>query len=306
MRVAFFGTPEPAAVALRAVLGSSHEVACVVTQADKPRGRGRKVTAAPVKQVADEHGVPTLQPATPKEDTFAADLAAFEPGALAVVAYGFLLPKAVLEVAPAMNVHFSLLPAYRGAAPVQRALMDGVSETGVSVFLLEPTMDTGPVVAREAVAVGADDTTGEVLERLAPIGARLLVRALDDLEAGTLQPQPQDDTGASLAPKIKPEDTVIDWSRPAAAIQNQVRALSPRPGAATTAKGKRLLVWRARAVEAPSEPGVVLEAGDRLVVGTREGGLELVEVQPEGKRPMSGKEYLRGYRPHVGHPVDGA
>src|SRR6266436_2188945 len=206
MRVVFMGTPEVAVPSLRALIESEHDVAAVVTQPDKPRGRGRGVSASPVKLLAEERGIPVLQPATPKEDGFAGALAVFEPQALAVVAYGHILPVPVLNVAPAMNAHFSLLPRYRGAAPVQRALMDGATETGVSVFLLEPTVDTGPIVAVERVQVGQEETTGELLERLAPIGARLLVGSIDDLENGTLTPVPQTDVEASPAPKIKPEE----------------------------------------------------------------------------------------------------
>ena len=191
-----------------------------------------------------------------------------------------------------MNAHFSLLPAYRGAAPVQRALMDGATETGVSVFMLEPTVDTGPVVAVEPVEVRPDETAGELLDRLAPIGARLLVRAIDELERGTLEPTPQRDIDASPAPKIKPEEAEIDWERSAGELANLVRALNPRPGAFTTADGKRLIVWRARAVEGSGPPGTVLSAGPGLVVATGRGALSLGEVQLEGKRALPIEEMV--------------
>src|SRR5438270_6773479 len=228
MRVVFMGTPDVAVASLRALIESEHDVAAVVTQPDKPRGRGRGVSAAPVKLLAEERGIPVLQPATPKEDGFAGALAVFEPQALAVVAYGHILPVPILNVAPAMNAHFSLLPRYRGAAPVQRALMDCVTETGVSVFMLEPTVDTGPVVAADRVDVASDETAGELLERLAPIGAQLLVGALDDLERGTLEAIPQSDLDASPAPKIQPDEAAIDWTRSARDLANLVRALNPR------------------------------------------------------------------------------
>jgi methionyl-tRNA formyltransferase len=303
MRVVFMGTPDVAVPSLRALIDSHHDVAAVVTQPDKPRGRGRGVSASPVKQLADERGIPVLQPSQPKEDGFADALAVFEPQALAVVAYGHILPVAVLDVAPAMNAHFSLLPRYRGAAPVQRALMDGATETGVSVFLLEPTVDTGPVVAVERVAIRPEETAGELLERLAPIGARLLVGALDDLEGGTLTPVPQTDIDASPAPKIKPEEAEIDWRRPAPEIANLVRALNPQPGAFTAVRGKRLLVWRARPVEGSGEPGTVLVAGPELIVATGSGGLSLTEVQLEGKRALPADEFLRGSRLEAGRPL---
>jgi len=303
MRVVFMGTPDVAVPSLRALIDSPHDVAAVVTQPDKQRGRGRGVSASPVKQLAKEHGIPVLQPASPKEAGFADALAVFEPQALGVVAYGHILPVAVLEVAPAMNAHFSLLPHYRGAAPVQRALMDGATETGVSVFMIEPTVDTGPVVAVERVEVGSEETAGELLERLAPIGARLLVRSINDLERGTLTPVSQSDVEASPAPKIKPEEAEIDWRRPARDLANLVRALNPQPGAFTTTRGKRLLVWRARPVDTDGAPGIVLSAGPDLVVGTGSGGLALTEVQIEGRRALRAEEFLRGYRLEAGRPL---
>jgi len=303
MRVVFMGTPDVAVPSLRTLIDSEHDVAAVVTQPDKPRGRGRGVSASPVKRLAEEQSIPVLQPASPKEEGFADALAVFEPEALAVVAYGHILPAAVLDVAPAMNAHFSLLPQYRGAAPVQRALMDGAIETGVSVFLLEPTVDTGPVVAVERVDVGPEETAGELLERLAPIGASLLVRSIDDLERGTLTPVPQIDIEASPAPKIKPEEAQIDWRRRATDIGNLVRALNPQPGAFTTARGKRLLVWRARPVDAAGEPGRILEAGPRLIVAAGSGGLSLTEVQLEGKRALPPEEFLRGTRLETGRSL---
>ena len=251
---------------------------------------------SPVKQLAVEGGLPVLQPTSPKDDGFVDALAVFEPQALAVVAYGHILPIPVLSVAPAMNAHFSLLPRYRGAAPVQRALMDGVTETGVSVFMLEPTVDTGPVVALERIDVGPEETAGEVLDRLAPIGARLLVGALDDLQRGTSTPIPQSDLEASPAPKIRPEEAEIDWTRPAHDLANLVRALNPQPGAFTTAAGKRLLVWRARSTEGSGPPGSILQAGPDLVVATGVGALQITELQEAGKRPMAAGDYLRGHR----------
>src|SRR5438067_6837214 len=306
MRVLFMGTPEVSISALRALIDSPHDVAAVVTQPDKPRGRGRGVSASPVKELAEEHGLPILQPVSPKDDGFADALSVFEPNGLAVVAYRDILPTSVLSVAPAVTAHFSVLPAYRGAAPVQRALMDGATETGVSVFMLEPTVDTGPVVAVERVEVGPVETAGELLDRLAPIGARLLVRAIDELERGTLEPIPQRDIDASPAPKIKPEEAEIDWERSAGELANLVRALNPRPGAFTTADGKRLIVWRARAVEGSGPPGTVLSAGPGLVVATGRGALSLGEVQLEGKRALPIEEFARGRRFEAGRPLAGA
>jgi methionyl-tRNA formyltransferase len=305
MRVVFMGTPDVAVPSLQTLLDSSHEVAAVVTQPDKPRGRGRDVSASPVKELAVARGLPVLQPATPKEEGFASALEVFEPQAFAVVAYGHILPVAILNVAPAMNVHFSLLPRYRGAAPVQRALMDGVEETGISVFLLEPTIDTGPVVTVERVAIGPEETAGELLARLAPIGARLLLRSLDELEAGSLSPEPQRDVEASPAPKIRPEEAEIDWSRPARELVNLVRALNPRPGAFTRFGGKRLIVWGARAAEGNGAPGEILSSDTELIVAAGSGALALLEVQLEGKRAMPAADFQRGYRLQPGVSLAG-
>lgn len=306
MRAVFFGTPAVAVPSLRALLGSSHTVTGVVTQPDKPRGRGREPSPSPVKQVALEAGLPLLQPGSPKLPGFAEALEVLEPEVLTVVAYGHILPREVLAAAPAMNVHFSLLPRYRGAAPVQRALMDGATETGVSVFLLEPTVDTGPLLVLRAVRIGPEETAGDLLERLAPMGAEALLDALGGWETGRLSGEPQDDAEASPAPKITPEETGIDWSWPAERVVNHIRGLSPRPGAHTPARGRRLIVLRARPAHGTGEPGIVLAAGeDGLVVAAGAGALELLEVQPEGKRPMPGPAFVRGYRPAPGMPLSG-
>lgn len=306
MRAVFFGTPAVAVPALRALLDDpAHDVAGVVTQPDRPRGRGRALAASPVKLLAEEAGVPVLQPESPKLPGFADALDVLEPEVLTVVAYGHILPRDVLAVAPAMNVHFSLLPRYRGAAPVQRALMDGATETGVSVFVLEPTVDTGPVLVRRAVAIQREETAGELLERLAPMGAALLLDALAGYAAGTAVAEPQDDAEASPAPKITPEETVIRWEQPAQRIVDLVRGLSPRPGARTRFRGRQLTVLRARLGAGDGPPGAVLRAdGDGLVVAAGTGAVALVEVQPEGKRAMPGEAFVRGYRPEPGQRLE--
>ena len=309
MRVVFFGTPEVAVQGLRALSASSHDVVGVVTQPDKARGRSRSPSPPPVKVEAAALGLRVLQPATPRDPSFADELRALGPDVLAVVAYGHILPPEVLSIAPAMNVHFSLLPAFRGAAPVQRALMAGVDQTGVSVFLLEPTVDTGPVVATEAVPVGPEETSGDLLRRLAPIGAALLVRALDDMTRGTLTSRPQDDAQASSAPKIKPEESVIDWTAPAGRIVDLVRALDPAPGARTTLGGKQLIVWRARVAAGDGPPGELLDPST-LTVTCGAGAVELTEVQLEGKRRLPGVEFARGRRlrrgERLGAPLESA
>jgi methionyl-tRNA formyltransferase len=296
MRVAFLGTPEVAVPTLQALLDSdAHDVVGVVTQPDRPRGRGRGVTPSPVKELALDAGLPILQPETPKDPAFVEALRALRPDALVVVAYGHILPLAVLEVAPAMNAHFSLLPRYRGAAPVQRALIDGATQTGVTVFLLEPSVDSGPILRSEATAIADDEDTGALLARLAPIGARLVLDALDAYAAGE-RGVPQDPTLASPAPKIRPEEQRLDWSQPASALVNRIRGLSPKPGAYALLENKRFGIRRARAIEGSLEPGLARRSGGRIEVGTGEGLLVLDEVQPEGKRAMPIAEFLRGAR----------
>ena len=308
MRLVFFGTPAPAAVALDTLLGSRHEVAAVVTQPDRPRGRSGKPFPSEAKQRAAAAGVPVLQPASPRDAGFAEQLAAYRPDVAAIVAYGHILPPDVLAV-PAkgtVNVHFSLLPAYRGAAPVQRAIMAGEEETGVTTFLLEPTLDTGPILRQVRERIDPTDSTGTLLERLAPIGARVLVETLDALEAGTAEPMPQDPSRASPAPKIKPEEGAIDWSRPAAEIVNLIRALDPAPGAYASFRGKRTKLWRARVVAAPvSTPGAVLDAGkDRLVISAGDAAVEVLELQLEGAKRLEVPAFVRGHRPKTDETFD--
>lgn len=298
MRIAFLGTPDVAVPTLQALLDHpEHTVVGVVTQPDRVRGRGRDLTPSPVKQLAVAQRLPVLQPGSPKDPGFADALRAWSPEVLVVVAYGHILPVAVLEVAPAINAHFSLLPKYRGAAPVQRALMEGATETGVSVFLLEPSVDSGPVLRMAREPIHPEDDAGSLLERLAPIGARLVAESLAALAAGE-RGELQDPVAATPAPKIKPEEQRIDWTQPAAVIANRIRGLSPRPGAYAILDGKRFGIRRARALDtAPAgEPGSAQRLDDRVLVATGEGTLELDEVQPEGKRVMPVPEFLRGAR----------
>lgn len=299
MRIAFFGTPDVAVTALD-LLVARHEVAVVVTRPPKPKKRSGTPTPSPVHARAIELEIPVLTPSSPREEGFIDALRAHAIEGAAIVAYGHILPAEVLQVAPFLNAHFSLLPAYRGAAPVQRALMDGIRRTGVTVFLLEPTLDTGPILAVEAVDVGRNETAGELLGRLAPIGGELLAGALDALASGTAAPIEQDDTEATAAPKISAEDARIDWARPATDIVHQIRALNPRPGAVTRFREKRFVVWKALAEPGDAEPGDL--AGPALV-GTSDGVVRLVVVQPEGKRAMFADEWARGARPTPGETL---
>jgi methionyl-tRNA formyltransferase len=313
MRVVYLGTPAAAVPPLEALLASAHEVVAVVTRPDRPRDRrGGAPQPSPVKQAALAAGVPVLEPPGGRDPELPGRLAATGADIGVACAFGYLLPDPVLAAFPRgiVNLHFSLLPAYRGAAPVQRALLDGVEVTGLTTFLIDAGMDTGPMLLAAEVAVDPEEDAGALTARLAEIGARLVVETLDALEAGQLQPRPQLEDGASLAPKVTAEEARLDFSWAAARLAAAVRAFTPAPGAWTTHRGRRLKVIRAAPAEgeqgtrAPKgRPGPALEPGrlavgpgGRLLVGTADRPLELLEVRPEGRRAMSGAEFARGAR----------
>lgn len=284
---------------LEALLDSDIEVAAVVTNPDRPGGRGMRPRPSPVKTTADRAGIHVMQPERARDPSLRARLEALHPDVAAVVAYGSLLPRELLEVPRLgfVNVHFSLLPAYRGAAPVQRAVMDGATATGVSVMVLTEGMDEGPVLAAAATSVGARESAGEVGERLARTGAELLVATLPRYADGSLRPRPQDDERASYAPKVSAEEARVDWSAPARTVVDLVRGLDPTPGAWTTLRGRRLKVHRAvisgRRTLAPGRIGV---AEDGLLAGAGDGDVRLEEVQLSGRRRLTGAELARGLR----------
>jgi methionyl-tRNA formyltransferase len=298
VRLVFAGTPAPALPSLAALLASSHEVVAVVTRPDAPAGRGRSLQGSPVKQLALEHGVPVLQPRHPRDDGFVEELRSFDPDCCPVVAYGALVPRSVLDVPRHgwVNLHFSLLPAWRGAAPVQHALLAGDEVTGASTFLLEEGLDTGPVFGVVTEAVRPRDTSGDLLGRLAEAGAGLLVATLDAIEAGAVTARPQPSEGVSLAPKVTVDDARVDWSAPALRVDRQVRACTPAPGAWTTFRGRRVKLGPVTTTEERLEPGEL--AGD--LVGTATSAVRLGEVRPEGKGAMAAADWLRGLRPEPG------
>lgn len=301
MRIAFFGTPAPAVPALRAFVADPDvTVAAVVTNPDRPAGRGYALTPPPVKEAAVEAGLPVWQPAKPRE--ILADLTSLRVDACAVVAYGSLLPVDVLAAGGAgfVNLHFSLLPAWRGAAPVAHSLLHGDTETGVTCFVLEAGMDTGPILLAERTPVRAGETAGELTARLAESGAPLLVSAVRGLVDGSLPLVPQDHERATYAPKITTQDARLDWAAAAEALADAVRAFNPVPGAHTTFEGQRLKVHRSVAVDGRGEPGLVAVRDGVPVVACGSGALRLDEVQPAGKPRMSGADFVNGYRPQ-GH-----
>ncbi|MBI3078663.1 MAG: methionyl-tRNA formyltransferase [Deltaproteobacteria bacterium] len=300
LRVVFWGTPDFAVPTLK-VLIASEQVVGVVCQPDRPQGRGRRVLPPPVKQLAVRQGVPVHQPQKLKGDLLADELAALKPDLFVVAAYGKILPRAYLEI-PAhgcLNVHASLLPRYRGAAPIAWALINAERETGVTIMQMDEGMDTGPMLLAEGLPIGPEETAEELEPRLAALGARLLVEALRRLKAGRLVSQPQAHDQATYAPMLKKEDGWIDWSRPARELHNRVRGLCPWPTAYTTLDGKLLKVLRSRCGEALDQqvPGTVLGAGDEgISVATGQGTLLLTEVQLEGRRRMRAAEFLQGHR----------
>ena len=301
MRVAFFGTPVPAVPALRALVGDPRtEVPVVVTNPDRPRGRGHELAPPPVKVAARDAGIEVLQPARAADVT--TRLTALQLDACAVVAYGQILPPGLLDV-PAhgfVNLHFSVLPAWRGAAPVPASILHGDRESGVTCFVLDAGMDTGPVLAVRTTSIGPTETAGELTGRLAGLGAPLLVDAVAGLVDGTLQPRPQDHTRATYARKITPADARIDWTLPAEHLQRVVRAYNPVPGAHTTFRDARVKVHRAQIVPGHGAPGTVVAFDDRTgapVVACGNEGLRLDEVQPAGRRAMSGTAFVNGYQP---------
>ncbi|MFF4648700.1 methionyl-tRNA formyltransferase [Streptomyces sp. NPDC001380] len=302
MRLVFAGTPEVAVPALEALLASDrHQVAAVVTRPDAPAGRGRRLVASPVAQRAEEAGVEVLKPARPRDPDFLERLAAIAPDCCPVVAYGALLPRAALDVPRLgwVNLHFSLLPAWRGAAPVQHAVMAGDEVTGASTFLIEEGLDSGPVYGVLTEEIRPTDTSGELLDRLSRSGARLLAATMDGIEDGSLHAVPQPADGVTLAPKITVEDARVDWRAPALRIDRVVRGCAPAPGAWTVFRGERLkLAGPVRLLTDRAElaPGELAVARNSVRVGTGSHEVELGDVQPQGKKRMGAGDWARGVR----------
>ena len=291
MRLVFMGTPEFSVPALDALVQAGHEILCVYTQPPRPAGRGKKPRPSPVQARAEALGLPVRHPASLRPEAEKADFAALGADLAVVVAYGLILPRAVLE-APArgcLNIHASLLPRWRGAAPIHRAVMAGDAETGVCIMQMEAGLDTGPVLLRRAIPIGEADTTGDLHDRLSRLGAEAVVEALGRLD--TLVPEPQPEAGVTYAEKIDKDEARIDWARPAAEVARLIRGLSPFPGAWCLAGEERLKLHRARAVEGSAPPGTHL--GD-FVIACGTGAVAVSEAQREGKRAMPAAEVLRG------------
>lgn len=299
MRVVFMGTPDFAVQSLNALVNAGHDVAAVITQPDRPKGRGNKLAFPEVKKRALELDLPVHQPDSVKDEAFLELLKGYQPDVIVVVAFGRILPQSVLDLPKygCVNVHGSLLPQYRGAAPIQRAVLDGLKETGVTTMRMDIGMDTGDMLLQATQPITDEDTTGTMFDKLAELGGNLLIDTLSGLEAGTITPQKQDDTKATHAARILKEDEVIQWEDAAEKIFCQIRGLAPAPGAYTVWEGQRLKLWKARlnSKDTGKAPGTVVEIGkDCILVQTGKGCLEVLELQPAGKKAMPAKAFANG------------
>jgi len=296
MRVVFAGTPDVAVPALEALAASRHEVVAVLTRPDAPAGRGRKLVASPVAQRAEELGIPVLKPEHPRDPEFQAELKALEPDCCPVVAYGALLPQSALDIPEHgwVNLHFSVLPAWRGAAPVQHAIWAGDEVTGATTFRIVRELDAGPTYGVMTERIRATDTAGDLLGRLAEGGAALLVATLDGIESGELEARPQPSEGVTIAPKILVEDAHIDWTRPASAIDRQVRACTPGPGAWSTFEGERIKIGPVTLAEGELLPGLLEVTKNAVRVGTATQPVQLALVKAFGKKEMNAADWARG------------
>jgi methionyl-tRNA formyltransferase len=303
MRILFMGTPEFAVPSLRILLDHSYEVSGVVTTPDKPRGRGQQVSCTPIKEYALNHQLPILQPENLKDPKFISDIQQLAPDLVVVVAFR-ILPREVYTIPKlgSFNLHASLLPKYRGAAPINWAIINGEHETGVTTFFLQDTVDTGSVLLQARVKIGADETAGELHDTLSEVGAEIVLQTVRLIELGKTQPRLQNDTRACPAPKIFKNDCRIDWKKSSQQVHNFIRGLSPYPASWTMHKGKTIKMYRTKISEAQSTAsGIVLQrTNDTLIVGTGNGAVSILEIQQEGKRRLGVEEFLRGYTIEAG------
>ncbi|NLK08790.1 MAG: methionyl-tRNA formyltransferase [Firmicutes bacterium] len=310
MRLVFMGTPDFAVPSFKALVDGGWDVVAVVTQPDRRRGRGQKVSYSPVKEFALEHSIPVLQPARVSNNDFIQELKEINPDAIIVVAFGQIIPPEIVHMPPhgCINVHASLLPKYRGAAPIHHAIIDGCRETGITTMLIDEGCDTGGILLKEAVPILESDTAGSLEKRLAPIGAKVLLETLDKLTQGELEPVAQDDAAASYAHKLKRDIGKIDWSCRGQAVVNLVRGVSPWPGAYTFHRGQMLKVWEASAQDqsAPEASGTITDiTDDGLCVAADDRLICLHVVQPPNRPRISGRDYANGYHVEVGEVLGG-
>lgn len=314
MRIVFMGTPAFAVPTLQQLLKTEFSVVGVVCQPDRPSGRGKKVQVGPVKALALSQNIPVVQPEKMKDPKLLETLQAWEPEVVVVAAFGRILPKIILDLPPkgCLNVHGSLLPKYRGAAPIQWAVIDGEAETGVTIMLMDEGMDTGAILQQEVIPIGPDETSGELAPRMAQVGGALLVRTLRGWVAGTMIPLPQNDSAATLAPILTKEDGLMPWDQPAGSLANRIRGLSPWPGVHTFLGSERWGIWEVQVEDqepgmrhtahgTPQVPGTITAVTKQAIrVQTGQGSLNLLEIQPENKKRMHVSDYVAGHRVTIG------
>jgi methionyl-tRNA formyltransferase len=307
MKIVYMGTPPFAVTPFHSLISAGHELVGVVTRIDKPAGRGKVLTPPAVKVAAEQAGVPVFQPKRVREPESIAAIRAMGPEVIVVAAYGQILPGDILALPKygCINIHASLLPAYRGAAPINWAIINGETRTGITIMQMDEGMDTGAVLAQESIPIGPRDTTGTLTEKLSQIGSRLIVDTLSRIESGGLTAVPQDNSKASMAPLLKKDAGLIDWTMSAREIHDRVRGLSPWPGAFSFLDGAMIKVLETEVVPGSVDPGTLTSQGkDSLAVGTGKELLRIVSLQPEGKRPMTAAEFLRGHRGAVGNKFE--
>lgn len=299
MKIIFAGTPEFAAVALKALIEAGHEIVLTLTQPDRPSGRGMKLTPSPVKVMAEQHGIPVWQPERLRTPEQQAPVAAAQADVMVVVAYGLILPQAVLDLPKlgCLNIHASLLPRWRGAAPIQRAILAGDAETGVTIMQMDAGLDTGDMLSVHAIPIAPDDNAASLHDKLADQGAQAIVATLTDLPALQARRQKQSETGISYAEKLKKEEAAIDWNLPAAQLDRMIRAFNPFPSAQTTLQGAALKLWRASVTDNGGAPGEILSADKTgIVVACGDGALRITELQKAGGKRMDAAAFLAGNR----------
>ncbi len=304
MKIVFMGTPEFAVPSLNALLSSNKDVAAVVTQPDKPSGRGKKLTAPPVKAAALNSGLKVLQPERIKDAVFVNTLKEINPDVIVVAAYGKILPKDIIRLPRygCINVHASLLPKYRGAAPINRAIINGDKETGITIMQMDEGLDTGSILLQKGIEIAKEDTAGTLTDKLSKLGAELLIEGLNAIEKGEIKPTPQDNSMATYAPMLKKEDGQIDWTKGAEDIYNMVRGMDPWPGAFTYYNGELLKVWKTSHGNSRSgKLGEILSVNkEGIDVASKDGVISIIEIQPANKKRMAVSEFLRGHRIEAG------